>query len=109
MATSHLASRGSVAALWRYPVKSMRGEELDSSEVTERGLLGDRAYALVDVETGKVVSAKNPRKWPNMLDFRGAFVEPPSRSGPMPSARITTPDGAAVRTDDPGFDERLSG
>ncbi len=109
MATSHMASRGSVAALWRYPVKSMRGEELDSSEVTERGLLGDRAYALVDVETGKVVSAKNPRKWPNMLDFRGAFVEPPSRSGPMPSARITTPDGAAVRTDDPGFDERLSG
>jgi uncharacterized protein YcbX len=86
----------------------MRGEELDSAEVTERGLLGDRAYALVDVETGKVVSAKNPRKWPNMLDFRGAFVASPAHPGPMPPARITTPDGATINTDDPGFDERLS-
>ena len=33
---------GSVAALWRYPVKSMLGEELNAAEVTERGMLGDR-------------------------------------------------------------------
>jgi len=39
---------GSVASLWRYPVKSMMGEELDATKITERGLLGDRAYALVD-------------------------------------------------------------
>ena len=37
---------GSVVSLWRNPVKSMLGEELNASEVTERGLLGDRAYAL---------------------------------------------------------------
>src|ERR1700722_19753140 len=93
------ASQGSIAALWRYPVKSMQGEELDSAEVTERGLLGDRAYALIDVETGKVVSAKNPRKWGNLLDFRSRFVELPGRPSPMPSARITTPDGATIDTD----------
>jgi uncharacterized protein YcbX len=109
MATTGAASRGSIAALWRYPVKSMRGEELDSAEVTERGLLGDRAYALVDVETGRVVSAKNPRKWGNMLDFQSMFVEPPQRADAMPPARVTTPDGATVNSDDPGFDERLSG
>ena len=40
---------GSVVSLWRYPVKSMMGEELNATEVTERGLLGDRAYALVDI------------------------------------------------------------
>src|ERR1700730_11043127 len=34
---------GSVVSLWRYPVKSMMGEELNAAEVTERGLLGDRA------------------------------------------------------------------
>jgi hypothetical protein len=34
---------GSILALWRYPVKSMLSEELDSSEVGERGVLGDRA------------------------------------------------------------------
>ncbi len=55
---------GSVVSLWRYPVKSMMGEELNASEVTERGLLGDRAYALVDRSDGKVASAKNPRKCP---------------------------------------------
>jgi uncharacterized protein YcbX len=108
MATNTTASRGSVAALWRYPVKSMRGEELDAAEVTDRGLLGDRAYALVDVETGKVVSAKNPRKWTNLLDFSSAFVEPPRAPGSIPPARVTTPDGTTVVTDDPGFDGHLS-
>ncbi len=54
---------GSVGSLWRYPIKSMMGEELSTIAVTERGLLGDRAYALMDPSTGKVVSAKNPRKW----------------------------------------------
>jgi uncharacterized protein YcbX len=108
MATNSTSTRGSVAALWRYPVKSMRGEELDSAEVTDRGLLGDRAFALVDVETGKVVSAKNPRKWSNLLDFRSAFVEPPHSSGSMPPARITTPDGANIETGDSNFDARLS-
>jgi len=48
---------GSVVALWRYPVKSMMGEELNRAEVTERGLVGDRAYALVDGTDGKVASA----------------------------------------------------
>src|SRR4051794_2312992 len=52
-----------IEALFRYPVKSMLGEQIDVSVVGERGLLGDRAYALIDEETGKVASAKNPRRW----------------------------------------------
>jgi uncharacterized protein YcbX len=108
MAIAGTSPRGAIAALWRYPVKSMRGEELESSEVTERGLLGDRAYALVDVETGKVVSAKNPRKWANLLEFRSMFDESTHVPGPMPPARITMPGGATVGTDDPRVAERLS-
>ncbi|HEY6885732.1 MAG TPA: MOSC N-terminal beta barrel domain-containing protein, partial [Nitrososphaeraceae archaeon] len=61
---------GTVVSLWRYPVKSMMGEELNSSHVTERGLVGDRTYAVVDKQTGKVASAKNPRKWGKLFDFR---------------------------------------
>jgi len=57
------AQVGSVAALWRYPVKSMMGEELNSSDITDRGLLGDRQFAVVNRATGKVGGAKNPRKW----------------------------------------------
>ena len=52
---------GTVAGLWRYPVKSMMGEELNATEVTERGVVGDRHYAVVDPSTGKVAGAKNPR------------------------------------------------
>ena len=59
MFTDHVphTGDGSVVALWRYPVKSMMGEELNASAVTDRGLLGDRAYALVDRSDGKVASA----------------------------------------------------
>lgn len=49
---------GSVAGLWRFPVKSMTGERLQEVDVTERGVLGDRAYALIDKDAGKVVVTK---------------------------------------------------
>jgi len=51
----------------------MLGEELNSSYVTERGLMGDRAYALIDKETGKVANAKNPRKWEKLFDFHSVL------------------------------------
>lgn len=54
----------------------MMGEELNATEVTESGLLGDRAYALVDAETGKIISAKLPRKWSVLFDCRAALNSP---------------------------------
>src|SRR5437867_8826858 len=84
---------GSVVSLWRYPVKSMMGEELNASYVSDRGLLGDRAYALVDQTTGKVASAKNPRKWGRLFDFRDSFVDPTKIGGKIPVGRITLPVG----------------
>lgn len=86
----------------------MLGEELDSSEVGERGLTGDRAWALVS-EDGKVASAKNPRKWGTLFDCHAAFVESPRRHGPLPPVRITLPDGRMVRTDDAHASQVLSG
>lgn len=62
---------GAVAALWRYPVKSMMGEELNSSQVTGRGLLGDRQFAVVDRATGKVGGAKNPPQVGQLLRLPG--------------------------------------
>ncbi|MBI1884808.1 MAG: MOSC domain-containing protein [Chloroflexi bacterium] len=99
---------GSVASLWRYPVKSMMGEELNSSYVTQRGLLGDRVYALVDSGDGKVVSAKNPRKWAKMFEFRAAFVQPPVPDR-LPPVRITLPDGSTLTTDEAGIEKTLAG
>jgi uncharacterized protein len=99
---------GSVVSLWRYPVKSMMGEELNAAEVTERGLLGDRAYALVDSSDGKVVSAKNPRKWSQLFDFRAAFVAPPRPGAKLPPVRITLPEGTVVSSEQGDVNQVLS-
>ena len=99
---------GSVVSLWQYPVKSMMGEELNATEVTERGLLGDRAYALVDSSDGKVATAKNPRKWPRLFDFRATFIEPPRATAKVPSVRIALPDGATVTSDQSDLNQILS-
>src|SRR5919109_3340707 len=101
------AELGSVVSLWRYPVKSMMGEELNHTEVTERGLFGDRAYALVDSSDGKVATAKNPRKWPHLFDFRAILIEP-ADAAKVPSVRITLPDGTAVTSGQGDLNQILS-
>ena len=98
----------SVAELWRFPVKSMLGERLDRVDLTERGVFGDRAYALVDVDTGKVVSAKSVRVFPDLLGCRAAFLEAPQPGRDLPPVRITFPDGASVTSDSADADQRLS-
>lgn len=99
---------GSVVSLWRYPVKSMMGEELNASEVTERGLLGDRAYALIDSSDGKAATAKNPKKWPRLFDFRASVIEPAGPSVKPPPVRITNPDGTTVTSDETDLNRILS-
>jgi uncharacterized protein YcbX len=86
----------------------MLGEELNASTVTTRGLLGDRAYALVDRSDGKVASAKNPRKWPRLFDFRAAFVEPPRPGAPLPPVRLTLPDGTILTSTQTDLNQVLS-
>jgi len=65
---------GKIAALWRFPVKSMIGEQLQEMDVTDAGVLGDRAYALIEADTGKVVSAKSIKLFPDLLRCKAAFV-----------------------------------
>lgn len=99
---------GTVANLWRFPVKSMLGEQLESVDLTGGGILGDRAYALIDVESGKVVSAKSVRLFPNMFGCRAAFVQPPKSGYELPPVRITLPDGTSVTSDSNDVDGLLS-
>ncbi len=108
MANTTQIQLGSVVSLWRYPVKSMMGEELNGAEVTERGLLGDRAYALLDSSTAKVVSAKNPRKWPNLFDFRATFVEPPRTGEKIPPVRIALPNGTILTSEQRDVNQLLT-
>ncbi len=99
---------GAVGSLWRYPVKSMMGEELNASEVTNRGLRGDRVYALVDHADGKVATAKNPRKWPHLFDFRANLIESSPAGAQAASIRVTLPDGTMITSVQDSCDQILS-
>ena len=108
MSGSTKGKHGSVVSLWRYPVKSMLGEELHAAQVKEHGLLGDRVYALLDSVDGKVASAKNPRKWPSLFAFRATFVASASSSEKGPLVRITLPNGTTVTTEQSDLHRTLS-
>ena len=97
---------GTVAALRRYPVKSMLGEDVDASDVTFTGLAGDRQLAVVSRTTGKIASAKFPRLWRDLLTVSAAAADDPAVDG---AVRITLPEGKIVWSSDAGVDTILSG
>jgi hypothetical protein len=101
-------SLGTIEALWRFPVKSMLGEQLDAAELGEGGVAGDRSYAIRDAETGKVASAKHPKLWPGLLGCRATFVEPPRAGAEPPPVQIELADGTSTRSDADGCDTALS-
>lgn len=100
---------GTVAELWRYPVKSMGGEQLDSSAVDGRALHGDRLWAVRDLELDAVTTA---RRLPALLGCSARFLEePPAGTGPgdVADVVVTFPDGTQVAsTDRAALDGRLS-
>ena len=89
--SSKTSAAGVVAAIYRYPVKSMLGEELNTVGVGADGVAGDRIYALIDDDTGRVVSVKRPKRWSRMFELR-AFTDG--------TVRVRFPDGIARSVDD---------
>ncbi len=91
----HLVGR--VAELWRYPVKSMLGERRDQMPITQRGTLGDRAWALRETATGRIASAK---RFPQLLAFQARYdVEPTFAAAGR--IEISLPDGRTICPEDP--------
>lgn len=64
---------GKIEEILRYPVKSLGGEHLPNAQVTEEGIEGDRIFALKEIATDFIVSAKNPRKWQETLQFKASL------------------------------------
>src|SRR5579872_2886837 len=91
---------GTVSELRRYPVKSMLGEELQRAPVTAKGVVGDREYALIDDESGKVISVKRPKRWGRMFELTASRVDD--------VVRVSFPDGPAFAIDDPALPQQLS-
>lgn len=99
---------GRVVNLYRYPVKSMGGERLEAARITARGMEGDRAGALVDRETGRVVSAKRPRLWGAVYGLSASF-EREKRENGAASIRVRFEDGTTLSSAGRGrLEARLS-
>lgn len=99
---------GEVSTIWRYAVKSMKGEMLKRVEILEQGILGDRAFALTDSDTGKIASAKMPKLWGDLLNCSAIFCSPPNQNSALPPVRITLPSGDSYSTDNNCIDKMLS-
>jgi uncharacterized protein YcbX len=95
---------GTVAALRRYPVKSMLGEDVDAGDVTFTGLAGDRRLAVISRTTGKIASAKLPRLWRDLLTMSAA-ADHAAEDG---AVRITLPEGKTIWSNDAEVDAVLS-
>jgi hypothetical protein len=95
-----------VSSIYRYPVKSMLGEDLPSAEINPRGVVGDREFAVADPAENRVGSAKIPKKWARLYEFSAAY--PAATNGATSVPRITFPDGSITEANAPDLEERLS-
>jgi uncharacterized protein YcbX len=97
---------GRVAAIYRYPVKSMRGERIDATEVYWHGLAGDRRYAFVRGGNTSRFPWLTGREVPNLLRYAPYFTEATNPGGS--SVRVITPDGADHALEDDALRDELA-
>lgn len=99
---------GTVAEIWRYPVKSMGGERLGQSAIATRGLHADRMWAVRDVELDTFTTA---RRWPVLLQCNARFAQDPAglsaEPGDVLEVIVTFPDGSELSSSDPAMDDHL--
>lgn len=96
---------GEVSELWRYPVKSMRGDRVSSTEVTEQwGFPGDRGWAVRDEQASEIRGAKRINA---LLQFHARYLDEPATDA-TPPVEITCPDGTVIRSDDDEVHDVLS-
>jgi uncharacterized protein YcbX len=119
---------GTVESLWRYPVKSMRGEELDEMFAGYGGVYGDRLFAFESSASPKGFPYLTGREQREMLRYRPRFRNPDKAARPVnlteaesmpPGANpvsatpaelmvdVETPDGKSLAIDDPALIDML--
>jgi uncharacterized protein YcbX len=99
----NLRQVGVVKELFRYPVKSMLGEQLSEFDVALNGVIGDRAWGVREAN-GRIASAK---KWANLFEFRAAYESAPQPESLAPVG-ITLPDGSIIHAADLDASARVS-
>ncbi len=89
----------SVTEIWVYPVKSMVGGTVESCLINELGIVGDRLWAVRDIDKGGIRGAK---KLGGLMKLSAQFVDASE------VVEITLPDGSIVRSDDAQADDLVS-
>ncbi|NKQ58083.1 MOSC domain-containing protein [Amycolatopsis sp. K13G38] len=97
---------GTVAGLNRWPVKSLRGERVAAARFDDRGMAGDRAFALIDQRDRRRGSVLTVRQNPAMLTWRSFYDDEPVAYSAPPALR--GPDGTKWSWTDPGVAGALS-
>jgi hypothetical protein len=119
---------GKVESLWRYPVKSMRGEEISQSYLGFSGVYGDRLYAFHDKSAPEGFPFLTGREQEQMLRYQPRFRYPDHAASPPNLAEaeanepgltpvyadtadlamdVQTPSGEVLAIDDPALIVRL--
>ena len=95
---------GKVRELWRYPVKCMGGERIESGVISASGLRGDRRWALRDEIRREICTGH----WmPFLSRCRARYLHEPERDESAPVA-LVFPDGSSARSDSPGVHDHLT-
>jgi uncharacterized protein len=95
---------GTVKQIWRHPVKSMAGEQLNACRVEALGIPGDRGWALRDETTREITNGK---RIPLLMQCAARYLSEPN-DGSIPNVEITFPDETRISSDDPQVNARLS-
>lgn len=88
----------SIAQIWQYPVKSMAGTMVDGASLDDTGMVGDRVWAVRDLERGGIRGA---RKIPELMQCA-------AQADDTGLVEISGPDGSTTTSLDPDVDSRLS-
>jgi uncharacterized protein len=95
---------GTVKQIWRYAVKSMAGEQLESCTVGTLGIPGDRGWAIRDERTGEIITGS---RLPLLMQCEARYCESP-RNGSIPHVVMRFPNGVELASDVNDVNARLS-
>ncbi len=98
---------GTVKELWRYPVKSMQGEQLDKAVIESQGVVGDRYWITRDDTQEELITV---RKKPGLMHCTARYEEEPvsgQQADQVPDVQISLPDGSSFSTGE-GSTQQLS-
>ena len=98
-----------VMGLYRYPVQSVRGEELSAAAFGPAGVIGDRAFGIADLELGVIAHASRAKKqYRALITWNARYLSEPELGAEMPVVELEFADGTTIRSDDPAIDRIIS-